>query len=156
MNMSGDGLKRSASARPELFRVKTGSWDQFRSEASAIRFEVFVNEQQVPLEEELDAADAQCLHALAFDAMGDVIGTGRLLPDGHIGRMAVLRSSRGKGAGAAILLELIEQARAQGFLQVVLSAQTHATGFYTKYGFIQEGEEYLDANIAHILMRKTL
>ncbi|WP_259659779.1 GNAT family N-acetyltransferase [Zwartia hollandica] len=156
MNMSGDGLKRSASAGTELFRVKTGTWDQFGSQASAIRFEVFVNEQRVPLEEELDAADAQCLHALAIDATGDVIGTGRLLPDGHIGRMAVLRPSRGKGAGAAILLELIEQARSQGFLQVVLSAQTHAKGFYAKYGFTQEGEEYMDANIAHILMRKTL
>jgi predicted GNAT family N-acyltransferase len=137
-------------------RVELGTWSEFQSQASAIRFEVFVNEQQVPLEEELDATDAQCVHALAFNELGEPIGTGRLLPDGHIGRMAVLKAIRGNGVGAAILMRLIEQARARGFKQVVLSAQTHARAFYAKYGFEEEGEEYLDANIAHILMRKTL
>jgi hypothetical protein len=135
-------------------RVELGSWAEFHSRASAVRFEVFVREQQVPIEEELDAMDAECLHALAFDAAGEVVGTGRLLPDGHIGRMAVLSASRGKGAGAAILLCLIDGARSMGFDEVVLSAQTHAKGFYAKYGFIEEGDEYLDANITHILMRK--
>ncbi len=115
-----------------------------------------MHEQQVPPEEELDATDADCVHALAFNHLGEPIGTGRLLPDGHIGRMAVLKASRGNGVGAAILLRLTEQARARGFTQVVLSAQTHARAFYAKYGFKEEGEEYLDANIAHILMRKML
>ena len=135
-------------------RVDLGSWAEFQSRASAVRFEVFVREQHVPIEEELDAMDAECLHALAFDAAGEVVGTGRLLPDGHVGRMAVLSASRGKGVGAAILLRLIDGARSMEFDEVVLSAQTHAKGFYAKYGFIEEGEEYLDANITHILMRK--
>lgn len=139
-----------------LVRVETGSWGQVQPLASAIRFEVFVREQRVPIEEELDAADTQCVHALAFDASGKVIGTGRLLPDGHLGRMAVLNANRGRGVGAAILLRLIEQARIQGFVDVVLSAQTHAKGFYAKYGFVEEGDEYLDANIPHIQMRKAL
>lgn len=137
-------------------RVELGAWSEFQSQASAIRFEVFVHEQQVPPEEELDATDADCVHALAFNGLGEPIGTGRLLPDGHIGRMAVLKSSRGNGVGASILIRLIEEAGARGFTQVVLSAQTHARAFYAKYGFEEEGEEYLDANIAHILMRKTL
>ena len=154
MKMSDDGSGHASRARVSPFRVETGSWAEFQSRASAVRFEVFVREQQVPIEEELDAMDAECLHALAFDAAGEVVGTGRLLPDGHVGRMAVLSASRGKGAGAAILLCLIDGARSMGFDEVVLSAQTHAKGFYAKYGFIEEGEEYLDANITHILMRK--
>ncbi len=147
----GLGVKHAS-----LVRVETGSWGQVQPLASAIRFEVFVHEQRVPIEEELDAADAQCVHALAFNVSGEVIGTGRLLPDGHVGRMAVLKANRGQGVGAAILLRLIEQARAQGFVDVVLSAQTHAKGFYAKYGFVEEGDEYLDANIPHIQMRKAL
>ena len=147
----GLGVKHAS-----LVRVETGSWGQVQPLASAIRFEVFVHEQRVPIEEELDAADAQCVHALAFNVSGEVIGTGRLLPDGHVGRMAVLKANRGQGVGAAILLRLIEQARAQGFVDVVLSAQTHAKGFYAKYGFVEEGGEYLDANIPHIQMRKAL
>ncbi|MFM7013067.1 MAG: GNAT family N-acetyltransferase, partial [Betaproteobacteria bacterium] len=107
-------------------RVELGAWSEFQSQASAIRFEVFVQEQQVPIEEELDATDVHCVHALAFNGSGEPIGTGRLLPDGHIGRMAVLKSSRGNGVGAAILKRLTEQAHARGFTEVVLSAQTHA------------------------------
>lgn len=77
-------------------QVQLGSWEELRNEASAIRFEVFVQEQQVPLELELDEMDRLSLHALAFDAQGRAIATGRLLPDGHIGRMAVLSSERKK------------------------------------------------------------
>lgn len=156
MNLSGDELPASLPQSASVCRVELGPWSEFQSQASAIRFEVFVHEQQVPPEEELDATDADCVHALAFNHLGEPIGTGRLLPDGHIGRMAVLKASRGNGVGAAILLRLTEQARARGFTQVVLSAQTHARAFYAKYGFKEEGEEYLDANIAHILMRKML
>ncbi len=154
--MSGKELPQSLSGSASSCRVEIGSWSELQRQASAIRFEVFVYEQQVPLEEELDATDADCLHALAFNGLGEPIGTGRLLPDGHIGRMAVLKSYRGKGVGAEILRRLVEQARERGFTQVVLSAQTHARDFYAKYGFKEEGEEYLDANIAHILMRKML
>ncbi|MFM7009412.1 MAG: GNAT family N-acetyltransferase [Betaproteobacteria bacterium] len=156
--MKGSG-NETPSALPNSAlscRVEVGAWSEFQSQASAIRFEVFVHEQQVPPEEELDANDTHCVHALAFNELGEPIGTGRLLPDGHIGRMAVLKSSRGNGVGAAILMRLTEQARKRGFTQVVLSAQTHARAFYAKYGFKEEGEEYLDANIAHILMRKML
>ena len=154
MTTDNDASSRLTPAHALPVRVELGSWAEFQARASAVRFEVFVHEQQVPIEEELDAMDAECLHALAFDAAGEVVGTGRLLPDGHLGRMAVLSASRGKGVGAAILLRLIEGARSKGFDEVVLSAQTHAKGFYAKYDFVEEGEEYLDANITHILMRK--
>ena len=115
-----------------------------------------MHEQLVPLDEEIDALDVLCVHAVAFDATGRALATGRLLPDGHIGRMAVRKVVRGQGLGSAVLSALVQQARQKGFGEVVLSAQTHAQGFYLCHGFVAEGAEYLDANIPHILMRKTL
>ena len=143
------------SEMPQII-VKLGRWDELKDLASPIRLLVFVHEQKVPLEEELDVADADCVHAVAFDAQGLAIGTGRLLPDGHIGRMSVLMTHRGQGVGGQILLALMRHAQKTGFREVALSAQTHALGFYQLHGFIEEGEEYLDANIPHILMRKKL
>ncbi|HOX88544.1 MAG TPA: GNAT family N-acetyltransferase [Burkholderiaceae bacterium] len=140
----------------EAFRVELGGWEAMRAEAEPIRFEVFVNEQQVPPESELDEWDATSLHALAFDAAGSAVATGRLLPDGHIGRMAVLREARGQGAGAAVLAALMAAARQRGAHEVVLSAQTHALAFYERAGFVAEGPEYLDCDIPHRLMRRAL
>jgi len=134
--------------------VQIGDWPTLQVKAAPIRLEVFVHEQQVPLEEEIDALDAECIHAVAFDAQGRALATGRLLPDGHIGRMAVLKAVRGQGLGSAVLQALMQRARQQGFVEVVLSAQTHAQAFYVRHGFVPEGAEYLDANIPHVLMRK--
>lgn len=142
--------------RSNPWRVELGDWVTLQASAAPIRLEVFVHEQRVPLEEEIDALDALCVHAVAFDAMGHALATGRLLPDGHIGRMAVLKAARTRGAGSAVLRALMQQARHRGFAEVVLSAQTHAQGFYLRHGFLAEGAEYLDANIPHILMRKAL
>lgn len=142
--------------QPVTLRVQLGLWSDLRDQASAIRFEVFVEEQQVPIAEELDAMDAECLHALAFSQQGVAIATGRLLPDGHIGRMAVRLSERKKGVGAAVLKTLIEAAEARGFKEVVLGAQLHARGFYLKQGFVEFGDVFLDANIEHVMMRKEL
>ncbi len=142
-----------ADDRAKNWRIELGEWHQLQASAAPIRLEVFVHEQRVPLEEEIDALDAACVHAVAFDGQGVALATGRLLPDGHIGRMAVLKWARGQGLGSAVLEALMNQARHKGFTEVVLSAQTHAKEFYLRHGFIQEGEEYLDANILHILMR---
>lgn len=137
-------------------RIELRSWEEARSEASRIRFVVFVEEQRVPLEMEVDEFDPRSLHALAYSPAGEAIGTGRLLPDGHIGRMAVLKAWRGRGAGGAILQSLIAAARSRGDREVVLSAQTHAIAFYRKHGFAEEGPEYDDAGIPHQKMRKAL
>ena len=142
-----------ADDRAKNWRIELGEWHQLQASAAPIRLEVFVHEQRVPLEEEIDALDAACVHAVAFDGQGVALATGRLLPDGHIGRMAVLKWARGQGLGSAVLEALMNQARHKGFTEVVLSAHTHAKEFYLRHGFIQEGEEYLDANILHILMR---
>ena len=143
-------------AHPGTVYVQLGTWSDLGVRASAIRFEVFVEEQQVPIAEELDAMDAECLHALAFSHQGVAIATGRLLPDGHIGRMAVKLSERKKGVGAAVLQALVEAAQERGFKEVVLGAQLHAKDFYLKQGFVEFGEVFLDANIEHVMMRKEL
>jgi predicted GNAT family N-acyltransferase len=136
--------------------LRLGAWSALREPAARLRFAVFVEEQKVPAEVELDEWDESSLHALAFDAAGRAVGTGRLLPDGHIGRMAVLPAARGQGVGRALLRALMQAAAQRGQCEVVLSAQTHALPFYEKEGFIAEGDEYDDAGIPHRQMRRAL
>jgi predicted GNAT family N-acyltransferase len=136
-------------------RVELLPWQDARAHAATIRFAVFVEEQGVPAEIELDEHDAACVHAVAYD--GDqAVGTGRLLPDGHIGRMAVLKEVRNRGVGALVLTRLIERAKEQGFREVVLSAQVQAARFYRRHGFVEEGPEYMEAGIRHRAMRRAL
>lgn len=134
--------------------IRFGDWNALSADAKTIRFEVFVEEQKVPADIELDDMDAVCLHAVAYDAAGTPIGTGRLLPDGHIGRMAVRASARGTGTGGALLHALMAQAQARGDARVVLSAQAHAAPFYLRHGFVVDGEEFFEAGIAHIQMQR--
>ncbi|QGZ37720.1 putative GNAT family N-acyltransferase [Pseudoduganella flava] len=134
-------------------QIRYGDWSTLRADAQAVRLEVFVQEQGVPAELEMDDNDAACLHAVAYDAAGIPVGTGRLLPDGHIGRMAVLKRVRGTGIGSALLRGLMDQARARGHAEVVLSAQTHAAPFYLAHGFVVAGDEFHEAGIPHVDMR---
>jgi predicted GNAT family N-acyltransferase len=136
--------------------VRIVGWSDARTEAQRIREAVFVAEQGVPPEIELDDWDERCEHALAFDACGRAMGTGRLLPDGHIGRMAVLRESRGQGVGGLMLEALIERARARGMRRVALNAQTHAVPFYARFGFAVAGETFMEAGIPHVAMARSL
>ncbi|SDA58719.1 Predicted N-acyltransferase, GNAT family [Janthinobacterium sp. 344] len=136
-----------------MHTIRLGDWATLGPDATAIRFEVFVDEQKVPAEIELDDMDAVCLHAVAYDAAGAAIGTGRLLPDGHIGRMAVRQPGRGTGVGGAILTLLMDKARERGDAAVVLNAQTVAAPFYARHGFVQQGEQFEEAGIAHVEMR---
>lgn len=133
-------------------RVDLLDWNAARPLAAAIRHAVFVDEQKVPEESELDEHDAHCVHALARDDGGRALGTGRLLPDGHIGRMAVLREARGCGVGSALLTALMEEARRRGHAHAALSAQTHAIPFYRRHGYVVVSGEYLDCGIPHVDM----
>ena len=136
-----------------LISVRLGSWAELAAEAAPIRFQVFVEEQRVPAEMELDEFDALSCHALAL-ADGRPVGTGRLLPDGHIGRMAVQAAWRGRGVGAALLQALIAEAGRRGMAQLALSAQTHALGFFGRFGFLPEGEVYDEAGLPHQVMTR--
>ena len=145
------------------YTVKSVNWRSPDADAARdIRMQVFVAEQQVPAELELDATDDAAYHVIAVNAEGTPCGTGRLFPDAthsdcaHIGRMAVTITARGTGCGAAILHALIQEARSRGFAKVVLSAQTHAKAFYTRHGFSPYGAEYLVVGIPHQTMELDL
>ena len=141
---------------PLQVTVRRVGWNEAGAALRAIRKAVFVVEQGVPEELEWDGIDGQCVHVLAASAAGEAIGTGRLLPDGHIGRMAVLKQSRGHGVGGMMLTELIAAAREQHHSVVELSAQTHAVEFYRRHGFAVVSGEYLEAGIPHRAMRLVL
>lgn len=132
--------------------VVIGDWDSLREHAQKLRVEVFVVEQEVPLELEWDEGDEISIHAVAYDAEGQPIATGRLLPDGHIGRMAVRKSARGLGIGGQVLQALLAEASRLGYGRLKLHAQTHAVDFYRKHGFIVEGDEFIEAGIPHRMM----
>lgn len=138
------------------FRVRLVDWREAAPALSRIRTTVFVGEQKVPPEIEIDGRDPQCAHALAESGDGEAIGTGRLLPDGRIGRMAVLAPWRNRGVGSALLEALMAQARERGLREVYLHAQSGARDFYARHGFVVEGGEYLEAGIPHVGMRAGL
>ena len=134
------------------FSVRRVEWGATRDQLRAIRTAVFIDEQKVPIDLEWDGLDPHCLHVLAMSAAGEAIGTGRLLPDGHIGRMAVLKAWRGRGVGSMLLQELVAVARQRGLAGVALNAQTHALDFYARFGFEVIGGEFMDAGIPHRTM----
>jgi predicted GNAT family N-acyltransferase len=137
---------------PLPFTIRVLGWDEAAPLARPVREAVFVAEQGVPLALEWDDDDARCRHAVAVGAAGEAIGTARLLPEGRIGRMAVRKAWRGNGVGAALMRSLLDEARAAGMAAITLHAQTHATGFYRRFGFSVRGDEFLEAGIPHFEM----
>lgn len=142
-------------------RIEHGDWASLGSVASEIRRIVFIEEQAVPLEEEWDNRDESCLHFLIWQrklAWQDeqALGTARLLPDGHVGRVAVLKEARGQGLGLRLMRAVIETARGLGHTHLELAAQSHALAFYAQLGFEAFGDEFLDAGIPHRNMQLTV
>jgi predicted GNAT family N-acyltransferase len=126
--------------------------------ALGVRFRVFVSEQQVPMEEELDEIDASATHAIAIHN-GQVIATGRVFyrdedSAARIGRMAVDSDWRRHGIGGRLLKFLEQEATKQGVTTYILNAQVYVKDFYAANGYEERGEEFLEADIVHILMRK--
>ncbi len=119
----------------------------------AVRESVFMREQNVPAELEWDGLDESCRHVLALDGQGNAIGCGRMLPDGHIGRLAVLKEWRGRKVGSTLLEALLDYARSQNYPQVEVSAQVQALPFYRRFDFEEEGEVFMEAGIPHRKMR---
>ena len=134
---------------PTEITVTIADWPRDEEILRTIREAVFVKEQSVPVELEWDELDAGCIHVVARADSGDPIATGRLLPDGHIGRLAVLRAWRNRGIGSRVLQALIELAKARGMTNCALNAQTHALAFYERHGFVAEGNEFEEAGIPH-------
>lgn len=133
---------------PCQFTVRQADWNRDRTALQSVRKAVFIAEQGVPEALEWDEADAGCQHGLA-EAGGRPIGTSRLLPDGHIGRLAVVAEWRGQGVGTALLKLMLAMARRHGHRQIELNAQTQAMAFYARFGFRSQGVDFDDAGIAH-------
>lgn len=136
-------------------RVRVGGWDEVGDFCATIRREVFVAEQGVPEAIEMDGKDNDALHVLASVA-GRAVGTGRLLADGKIGRMAVLKDCRSAGVGGAMLGLLLEEARERGVSRVYLNAQVGALRFYEDFGFQSVGDEFVEAGLRHRRMELSL
>ena len=138
------------------FTISETDWARDAANLGTVRRAVFIDEQGVPDTLEWDEYDAVSTHWLALDGDGSPIGCARLLPDGHLGRMAVLPAWRGHGVGRALLDAVLHAARMRGDRLLRLSAQTHAAGFYARAGFLADGPAYEEAGIPHVAMQKTL
>lgn len=153
-------LLQDFEAGQPMVEVRVGRWEALGSQAQRIRSTVFIDEQRIPAELEWDAADAQCVHAVAFNRFGLALATGRLLQHApgvaRIGRMAVLQGLRGAAIGRAILDALVDAARRRGDHEVLLHAQASAAGFYARAGFAARGEPFDEVGIAHLEMARAL
>ena len=138
------------------FRIEPADYHADFDDLRTLRVAVSVVEQNIPQEVEFDIVDPDCHHFIARDNQHQAIGTGRLTPDGKIGRMAVLQTWRGQGVGEALLMNLIDKARKLGWTGVSLNAQTNVLGFYERFGFTKEGDAFMEANIPHQIMRLKL
>ena len=135
--------------------VKT-TFQQDHVPITFVREQVFIIEQQVPVELEWDGLDEQAIHLLASNDTHQPIGTVRLLADGHIGRMAVLANWRKQSVGSSLLDKIVQIARCAGLNRVFLNAQTSAVDFYLRYGFSANTDIFMDAGIPHQYMYKEL
>lgn len=138
------------------FTVSLVCWHDGEPLLRAIREAVFIREQNVPEELEWDGKDEECRHALALSLNGDAIGCGRILPNGHIGRIAVLPQWRKQKVGTAIMEALLDEARSRGYKQVDVDAQTYAIPFYHTFDFVEHGKEFMDAGLPHMKMKLKL
>jgi predicted GNAT family N-acyltransferase len=141
------------------FTVKVTDWQTDFVKLTGLRVRVFVLEQNIPPEEEVDAIDWTCAHVIALDEKGNAVGCGRLIDEkstvqpaaykARIGRMAVHPDWRGAGVGRAMLELLVTESRSRGYSIATLSAQEHAIPFYAKNGFVIEGSQIMDCGIPH-------
>ncbi|MGS0892266.1 GNAT family N-acetyltransferase [Burkholderia stagnalis] len=140
-------------------RVETGDWTMLGGDAARIRDAVFVREQRIPPEWELDDDDPLSLHAVAYRTEAATgarraVATGRLLPSGTIGRVAVPADARGQGVGSAVLTALLDAAGRRGETVVRLYAQQSAVPFYLRHGFAAAGEPFVEAGVPHVEMTR--
>jgi predicted GNAT family N-acyltransferase len=158
--MPASRLKTSEAGRTPAvnatlqYTVTSADWQRDAEAIQAVRHAVFIKEQGIPSTLEWDGLDAGCRHVLGLDAARQAIATGRLMPDGRIGRMAVMPAWRGRGVGRQLLSCLIELATAQGHTRVYLHARQDVAGFYRAAGFREFGEPFTEAGILHVAMAR--
>ena len=136
-------------------RVRLADWHRDYSKIHHIRESVFVAEQAMPPEQEWDSDDETAIHFLA-EQEDFAIGTARLLPDGYVGRLSVLKDWRGLHVGDALMQAVIAEASVRGIGELKLTAQVHATAFYQRFGFEVVSEEFLEAGLPHVDMLRQM
>ncbi len=136
--------------------IRIADWTQDRQILQTIRRAVFIEEQNVPETLEWDGQDADAFHFLASIDNAENVGTARLLKNGRIGRMAVLKNFRSQGIGTALMHAILALAKEKGLPSVYLHAQVSAIAFYQRFGFTTTGAEFSEAGIPHCKMRKNL
>ncbi len=138
------------------YTVQQVSWQQQQQALATIRRQVFIEEQNVPESLEWDGEDNNAFHLLAVDHHSNPIGCVRMLKDGHIGRMAVIKPWRQQGVGSCLLTQMIELAAKHAIKTIELDAQCHAISFYQRHGFTIASDEFLDAGIPHQKMTRSI
>ena len=133
-----------------------GTWDELGHLAAPVRRRVFIEEQGIPVALEWDVLDRSSHHIVAVTVHDGPIGTVRLTPHAHVGRMAVLPPWRRRGIGTRLLQAALKEAAAAGLEAVALAAQLPAIPFYEKLGFEPYGEVFQDVGIPHRMMRRAL
>ena len=141
-----EAAEHLSDSEPALLAVS--DWTQLKDLASPLRQAVFVQEQSVSEEEEFDSLDSISRHVVIAENQAG-LGTGRLAPDGRIGRVAVAKNHRNKGLGRFLIRALLNEAQRLGFESVYLHGQVQALGFYEKLGFTADSEEFLECEIPH-------
>lgn len=142
-----------------MVEVRVVESDAEREDALAVRHEVFVEEQGVDEELEYDEHDPEAVHFVAYDG-AEPVGAARLREYetgvGKVERVSVLEPRRGEGIGRELMIAVEERARGRGlpFEELKLHSQTHAAGFYRDLGYDRRGEEFEEAGIPHVEMRK--
>jgi len=136
--------------------IRVTSFEESEEDVRFVRDTVFGDEQKVRRNLDWDGMDAKCIHVIATDNRRNPIGTGRMQPDGRIGRLAVLKSWRNRGIGGRMLEALVKAACSLDKDEVYLHAQLPAVPFYQKRGFEKEGEEFIEAGIHHINMTRSI
>ncbi|MFC1603925.1 GNAT family N-acetyltransferase [Planctomycetota bacterium] len=137
------------------FDIAIVSWYDKQAELTSVRRAVFIEEQNVPESIDFDGSDPDFVHVLASDKNGRPVGTARINRKGRIGRMAVLKDYRRQGIGRKMIQALMDYGRKNSITDFHVSSQVTAVEFYRKMDFEPSGEEFLEAGIKHINMRKT-
>ncbi len=140
----------------DTLQIRLAGWERDSAAIRSVRNTVFSHEQGISETLDFDGRDHACVHVLARIGEGEAIGTARMLPDGHVGRIAVHKEWREQGVGTRITEYLMDVARERGFAEIYLHSQAQAAEFYTRLGFEARGQTFMEAGIEHVLMVRVL
>ena len=139
------------NSKSQAVTTRIAYWQDDKDDLSAVRRQVFINEQHVPEEMEWDDYDQVSTHYLSSIGQS-VVAVARLKPDGQLGRMAVLENYRNQGIGSELVHFILQDLNNKRIKKIYLNGQTTAVPFYKKLGFIEDGEDFYEANIPHLKM----